>query len=345
MADIFAIQDEIASAVVQVLKVSVVPSESNPTSNPEAYVDFLRALAHVDKGLASDYEAADMQLHAALHLDPRFAGAWALLAVATVWKFDVRAPNPTPEACLSARRAANKAVEFGPTLAQTHRARGIVLQSCDGDFNGAWREFDRALELQPDDPLLLMSEARLAAEARETDRSIELARQATAQDPLNPWTFSALGDVYLYSGHPTDAESAYRKAIQLNPLLAYIHSALAVALLTDQKPAEAVAESEREPDFEYRLTVRPIALDAAGRKKDAEHELAELKLRYGEENADWIALFYACRHDNNDAIFWLRSYLVRHSRLSKYQPYLMNCFNNLAQDMRFQQIRHGVNPI
>jgi transcriptional activator of cad operon len=339
LADIFNIQDEIAGAVVQVLKISVVPAEPILTSNPEAYTEFLRALAHVDRGIASDYETAEVQLHAALRLDPQFAGAWALLATATIWKFDVRAPNPTPEACASARSAANRALELGPTLSQTHRAKGIVLQSCDGDLNGARAEFDRALQLQPDDPLLLMSQARLAAEMGQPDRSIEFARRATAVDPLNPWTFSALGDVYLYLGHPAEAEPAYRKAIQINPSLAYNHSALAVALLTDHKPAEAVAESEREPDPQYRLMVRPIALDAAGRNKDAEQELAELKLRYGEENADWVALFYACRHDSNNAIQWLRTYLARHKRLLGYQPYLMNCFNNLAEDPRYQEIR------
>jgi TolB-like protein/DNA-binding winged helix-turn-helix (wHTH) protein len=339
LADIFNIQDEIAAAVVQVLKISVVPAEPNLTSNPEAYTEFLRALAHVDRGLASDYETAEMQLHAALRLDPQFAGAWALLATATIWRFDVRAPNPTPEACASARSAANRALELGPTLSQTHRAKGIALQSCDGDLNGARVEFDRALQLQPDDPLLLMSQARLAAEMRQPDRSIEFARRATAVDPLNPWTFSALGDVYLYLGHPAEAEPAYRKAIQINPSLAYNHSALAVALLTDHKAAEAVAESEREPDPQYRLMVLPIALDAAGRNKDAEQELAELKLRYGEENADWVALFYACRHDSNDAIQWLRTYLARHKRLLGYQPYLMNCFDNLAGDPRYQEIR------
>ena len=339
LADIFNIQDEIAGAVVQVLKISVVPAEPILTSNPEAYTEFLRALAHVDRGIASDYETAEVQLHAALRLDPQFAGAWALLATATIWKFDVRAPNPTPEACASARSATNRALELGPTLSQTHRAKGIVLQSCDGDLNGARAEFDRALQLQPDDPLLLMSQARLAAEMGQPDRSIEFARRATAVDPLNPWTFSALGDVYLYLGHPAEAEPAYRKAIQINPSLAYNHSALAVALLTDHKPAEAVAESEREPDPQYRLMVRPIALDAAGRNKDAEQELAELKLRYGEENADWVALFYACRHDSNNAIQWLRTYLARHKRLLRYQPYLMNCFNNLAEDPRYQEIR------
>jgi TolB-like protein len=343
LADIFNIQDEIAGAVVQVLKISVVPPESNLTSNPAAYTEFLRALAHVDRGFASDYETADMQLHAALRFDPQFAGAWALLAVATIWRFDVRAPNPTPEACASAHSAANRALELGPTLSQTHRAKGIALQSCDGDLTGARAEFDRALQLQPDDPLLLMSQARLAAEMGQPDRSIGFGRRATAVDPLNPWTFSALGDVYLYLGHPAEAESAYRKAIQINPSLAYNHSALAVALLTNHKPAEAVAESEREPDPQYRLMVRPIALDAAGRNRDAEQELAELKVHYGEENADWVALFYACRHDSDAAIQWLRTYLARRKRLVRYQPYLMNCFNSLRDDPRYQEIRRQTN--
>jgi transcriptional activator of cad operon len=344
LADIFNIQDEIAGAVVQGLKLSVVPAEPILTSNPEAYTEFLRALAHIDNGSASDYETAEMQLHAALLLDPQFAGAWALLATATIWRFDVRAPNPTPEACASARSAANRALELGPTLSQTHRAKGIALQSCDGDLKGARAEFDRALQLQPDDPLLLMSQARLAAEMGQRDRSIDLARRATVVDPLNPWTFSALGDVYLYLGYPVEAEPAYRKAIQINPSLAYNHSALALALLTNHKPAEAVAESQREPEPQYRLTVRPIALDAAGNQKDAEEELADLKLRYGEENADWVALFYACRHDSDDAIQWLRTYLARHKRLLGYQPYLMNCFNNLAEDPRYREIRRQMKP-
>jgi TolB-like protein/DNA-binding winged helix-turn-helix (wHTH) protein len=339
-ADIFNIQDDIASAVAQVLKVSVVAPETNLTSNPEAYTQFLRALAHVDKGMASDYEAADMQLHAALALDPQYAGAWALLAASTIWKFDVRAPNPTPEACSIAHTAADRALKFGPMLAQTHRAQGIVLQSCDRDLEGARFEFDRALQLQPDDPLLMLSQARLAAEIGQSDRSIEYARRATAVDPLNPWTFSALGDVYLFSGHPAEAESAYRRAIQINSSLAYNHSALAIALLTDHKLADAVTQSEREPDLQYRLRVWPITLDAAGHKADAEQKLSELKQRYPHESADWIALFYACRHDNNDAIAWLRVYLARHSRLLAYQPYLMDCLNSLTGDPRYPESRY-----
>ncbi len=338
-ADIFIIQDEIASAVVQALKVSVVPEERNRTANPEAYTEFLRAMAHTDRGLASDYATAEVQLHAAIKLDPEFAGAWALLAMATIWQFDVRAPNPTPDACRVAHSAANRAVALGPALSQAHRARGITLQSCDGNLQGAREEFDRALQLQPDDPLLLLSQARLSADMRQSDQSIAFARRATAVDPFNPWTFSALGDVYLYSGQPAEAELAYRKAIEINPSLAYNHSALAIELLTESKPLEAVTESQREPDPQYGLMLLPIALDAAGRPRDAETVLNELQLKYGDERADWVALFYACRHDREAAIKWLQKYLVRHNRVSEYQPFLMTCLDSLGNDPRYQKFK------
>lgn len=88
--------------------------------------------------------------------------------------------------------------------------------------------------------------------------------------------------------------------------------------------------------------VWPIALDAAGRKKDAEQALAELKLRYGEENSDWVTMFYACRHDSDDAIKWLHTYAAQHERFRVYgyPPYLMNCLNSLREDPRYLEIRH-----
>src|SRR5262249_32296922 len=147
----------------------------------------------------------------------------------------------------------------------SHRANGIVLQICDGNFPAAEAEFNRALELHPNNPLALMSLAHLAYEMGRPDRAIEFAHRATASDPLNFWTFSALGDVSLNAGHAAEAEAAYRRAVNIDSSAAFIHSALAITLLTNHKPLEAVAESEQEPDPQYRAMLLPIVLDAAGR--------------------------------------------------------------------------------
>jgi transcriptional activator of cad operon len=338
LTDVFEIQDEIASGVVHQFKMSILTSQPL-TSSADALNEYLHAEEHINNGSADDYDAAEMHLRAALLLDPKFAEAWAWLAMETIWKFDGRAPGPTPEACVSAHTAASRALELNPALALTHRAKGIVLRSCDRDFTGAEAEFNRALELQPDDSLVLMSLARLAVDMRRPDRAIELARRATVADPLNAWTFSALCGDTLDVGHSAEAEVACRRAVAIDPSAALIHSLLAIVLLTNHKPVEAVAESLREPDPQYRQMLLPIVLDAAGRAGDAKRELKELKLRYGEQNADWVALYYACRHNAGEAIQWLRTYAARHKELTPYHPYLQTCLDSLEPDPQYQILR------
>lgn len=106
----------------------------------------------------------------------------------------------------------------------------------------------------------------------------------------------------LHTREVSAAEAAARRAVAIDPSLAFIHSVLAIALLTNHKPIEAVVESERETDPQYRLMLLPIVLDAAGRKRDAQRAVQELKLHYGEQNGDWVALYYACGHDADAAV-------------------------------------------
>lgn len=338
LADVLEIQDEIAGGVVQQFNLSILKAKPS-TSNPDAHEQYLRALALTNNGSASDYDVAESHLRLALTLDPRFAEAWALLAMITVWKFDVRAPSPSPEACANARTAASRALELNPTLADTHRAKGIVLRSCDRDFSEAEAEFTRGLDLHPDDSLLLMSLAWLLVDINELDRALELASRATVVDPLNPWTFAVLCGVNLDVGRPAEAEVGCRKGVAIDPSAAYIHSVLAIALLTNHKPADAVAEAVREADPQYRLMLLPIVLDAAGRRSDAELELKELKVRYGEQNGDWVAIYYACRNDADSAVKWLQTYAARHRELTPYHPYLRACLDNLEPDSRYQELK------
>jgi Tfp pilus assembly protein PilF len=340
LTDVFKVQDAIAGAVVQVLKISIVAGPliggSELTTSADAHVEYLRALSYSNGATGIDYDAAESRLHSALLLDPQFASAWALLSELTVWKFEGHAANPTVEACTRARSAASRALELNSDLVMAHRAKGIVLQSCDRDLAAAGAEFDRALELQPDNSLILMSQAWLKCDTGQHDRAIEFARRATEVDPLNNWTFAALGGVMLHFSRADEAEAALRKSLEIDSSVALVHSSLAVALLTNHRLNEAVAESEREPDRQIRAMLLPIVLDAAGRRAESEHELAELKLRYGAENPDWVGLFYACRRDASQAVPWLRAYAARHTRWMGYQPYLQECLRGLKGDPGYQ---------
>lgn len=347
IADAFKIQDEIADAVVQVLKVSIlghyVP-EGVRTTNIEAYTLYFRA-ENIQGNGPADYDAATEQLRAALALDPQFAAAWARLALLTIWKFDVaRAPGllalrayPTQAACTAARAAADRSLELDSTLVETHRAKGIVLQYCDSNRSAAEEEFRRALELQPGSSDALRSYAWLALADGRPGQALQLAQRALSLDPLNCWNFAALGDAQSTTGRFGEAEAAYRNAVALAPTTAGLHALLAYMLLSTNKTAEAVAEAEREPDAGWRETALPLALDAAGRKVDADRAIALYEQNHA-DNPGRIAAFYACRHDAELTVQWLTSFAAKHSGEYHDLPYAEACLKNVASDTRYKAL-------
>ncbi len=349
LRDMFKIQDEVARVVVQVLKVSILSHdamEAARTTNIEAYTLYFRAESNVVSGGVADYDAAAEQLRSAVTLDPQFAAAWARLALVTIWKFDVaRVPgaratraSPTDAACAAARTAADHALKLDATLVASHRAKGVVLQYCGGNWLAAETEFRRALELQPASSDALRSYAWLALAAGRPAQAIQLAQHALSLDPLNAWSFGALGDALLTAGRIADAEGAYRKAVELNSTTAGLHALLANILLSTNKPTEAVAEAEREPDAGWRETALLFALDAAGRKVDADRAIAMYELNHADKPGR-IAAFYACRHDAERAIQWLGSFAARHEGEYHDLPYAEACFNNVESDPRYQALQ------
>jgi TolB-like protein/DNA-binding winged helix-turn-helix (wHTH) protein len=348
LTDVFKIQDGIAGAVVEVLKMSIlnhyVP-EAARTTNIEAYTLYFRAHSKVVSNGPADYDAAAVQLHLALRLDPKFAAAWGWLALVTIWKFEptawgssMRGP-PTQAACAEARAAADRALELDSTLVQSHRAKGIVLQHCDNKLLAAEGQFRRALELQPGSSDALRSYAWLALAGGRLDQALQLAQRAVSLDPLNSWNFAAVGDVSWTAGRFAEAEAAYRTAVELGPTTAGLHALLANILLSTHKAAEAVAEAEREPDAKWRETVVPFALDAAGRKSDADRAIAVHELNYADDDPGGIAAFYACRHDTKRTIQWLSRFLAKHQGEYHDLPNREACFKNLESDSTYKAWR------
>jgi TolB-like protein/DNA-binding winged helix-turn-helix (wHTH) protein/Tfp pilus assembly protein PilF len=348
LTDAFKIQDEIAGAVVQVLRLSIlyhyVPEAARST-NIEAYTLYFRTHSYVVSNGSADYDAAAEQLHSALALDPHFAAAWGWLALVTIWKFEPTAWGssirtlPTQAACADARAAANRALELDSALVQSHRAKGIVLQYCDNNLLAAEGEFRRALELQPRSSDALRSYAWLALASGRLDQALQLAQRAASLDPLNAWNFAAPGDVHWTAGRFAEAEAAYRKAVELGPTDAGLHALLANILLSTHKAAEAVAEAELEPDPGWRESALLFALDAAGRKSDADRAISAYELNHGEDDPGGIAAFYACRHDTQRTIQWLSRFVAKHQGEYHDLPSREACFKNMESDPSYKAWR------
>jgi serine/threonine-protein kinase len=214
-----------------------------------------------------------------------------------------------------------------------------VLQYCDIDLLSAEREFRRALELQPGSSDALRSYAWLALASGRLDQALQLAQRAVSLDPLNPWNFAAIGDVSWTGGRWADAEAAYRRAVELGPTDAGLHSLLANILLSSHKAAEAVGEAEQEPDAGWRETALLFALDAAGRKGEADRAIAAYELKYADDDPGGIAAFYACRHDTQRAIQWLSRLVAKHQGEYHDLPNREACLISLESDSSYKAWR------
>jgi adenylate cyclase len=150
--DIFAVQEEIARHIVEVLRVKLLESDASRikrrgTQNPAAYDFYLRGRQLLNKEKEAEQRAAVELFRRAIALDPAFADAHAGLAdvLSRLMRQRLTVTGATPADAIA---AATRAVELAPDLAEAYVARGNVLQLVN-DSDGAKAAFERAIALDP----------------------------------------------------------------------------------------------------------------------------------------------------------------------------------------------------
>ena len=233
MADIFDLQDEIARAIAERLKVTLTAAGSArlvkaATSNVEAYEVYLRGRAlllkrgrHVAEGIECLQRAVD--------LDPGFAAAWAGLADA----YSVRGywgMAPPGETMPRALTAARRAVGLDPNLAEAQSALALALLLWERDYTAADAAFRRCLELNPAYTQgrcwyaifnLQWTRGRLEEGAAE-------ARKALAADPLSAYATAVLALALAVTDNSPDALETARLGVQRDPDSLFTHWAHAL---------------------------------------------------------------------------------------------------------------------
>jgi TolB-like protein len=336
--DIFKVQDEIAAAVLQALKTTLLEdsaSKTTRTQNIEAYALYLQGHAIYQRAnTQSDYDTAIDFFHRSLKADPNYARAWAALSSAIT----VAADNeflPLKSAKQDARQAAERALALDPGLADAHVAMARYLIAMELDVGGGESQIRRALELEPNHSGALAWAGKLASWRGQFDQATALIQRSITSDPLDPNRYADLAANYYFAGKYVDALNSYHKALAFRED-SKKHLFPAAILLAEGDPVSALKEIDREGDEKVRLACwcRALALDALGRKAEADVWLADMIKNHADDGPSAIGFFYASRGNVDEAFNWFdRAYRERDPEIldMKVEPLL----KNVQSDPRF----------
>jgi adenylate cyclase len=233
LEDVFAIQSEIARKVSAALRVSLTGDvaarlERYAPRNMQAHEFYLRGRQLVGKISDMEWRQAPAMFRRAIELDPEYAAAYAgladVLAQRLLWRF-ARAEDVLPEAM----RAAHRALELAPDLAEAHVALGHV-RSLTGDKEGATRAFERALALNPELFEAYLHYARHSQSQGQYQRAAELFRAAFNLRPDDSTVLALAVNALDASGNKAaadvtahEAEKGLRHQVELDPDNARAH--------------------------------------------------------------------------------------------------------------------------
>jgi len=320
--DIFAVQDDIAQAVVAELRTALLGGPQGASAiakvkaevqtaaigrgkDAVAYELYLRGRYCVDRFTRDDAAAGIEFYRQAVTLDPEFALAWAWLARAYADQA-AYAWAPAAEAFERARDAAEQSLQLNPDLAEGHAVLGLCRLANDGNWRGAEASFRRALELAPGNALVLRHAAMIAACLGRDDESIALLQRAVTLDPLSVPALRLLGQRCLYAGLLADAEIALQKVFELNPRGGFTNYWLGMNHLANGRHAEALSMFKQEVNAVFLLLGLSVGEHALGHRPEAEAALRELIAGHSDSAAFQIAGAYAFSGDADRAFEWLK---------------------------------------
>jgi TolB-like protein/Tfp pilus assembly protein PilF len=305
-ADIFEIQDDIARAVVDKLRMTLlgsdVPRSGSAVVNPEAHNLYLQGRYLITSDTAEDLIKASAHFQRALDLEPRYAPAWAGLALVAVRQV-ANSYVPVADGIAQAATAAQKSVEFDPSYAEGYVELGRSRMLSSFDWTGARKAFDHALSLEPSNTGAQFALAHLIMTVGDANDSLRRYRQGLERDPLNLLQRRYMARMLYYAGRLDEAEEVFRQVLEVNPSFPAAHYELGRVLLARGQVPQAVREFESEKSS-WRDLGLPLGYHAQGRTAEANAALQRLvKNSAGSEFQ--VAEAYAYFGNVDQAFTWL----------------------------------------
>ena len=316
LSDIFAVQSDIAKTVADTLQAKLTGAEKQmlavqPTSNTEAYELYHKGRSLWEKRTGDNIPKAIAFFEQAIARDPNYALAYAGLASAHILSPYYTRTDRRQEGA-KAKEAALKALSLDPNLAEAHSALGKILFWTELNIAGAMGEYERALELKPNDAGTRhwYGNDTLAALGR-FEEAIAEGRRAIELDPLSPIINADLGTTFFYAGRYDESAAQLRKTLEIDPTFFFAHYGLGIALQAKGDLSGAITEYEKAKqltsDNLLVSTIWAAAKARAGDKDAARQMLTELdEISKNREVVGYFrALLYLSLNNKDEALRWL----------------------------------------
>ncbi len=341
--DVFSVQDSISRKVASALALQLTGEErrrltKHYTENAAAYQLYLNGRFYWERRTEEGVKKAIEYFDEAIEQDPNYALAYAGLADAHAllgvlhW--------PPKEAFPKAKQAALSALKIDDRLAEAHASLGHIKVQYEYDWSGAEREYQRAIELNPNYAnarhfyaLYLTMRGRFDEAHAEINRAQEL-------EPSSLFIHANAGHILYQARRYDEAVNQLKRVLEMNPGIDLARNLLGVAYLQKGMYEQAIAELQRPatlPAGGEGSLGQAYAL--AGRRSAALKEIARLqalsKQRYVAPYS--LAMIYASLVDEEKALDWLeKAYEDRSTRLVwvKVDPSL----DKLRSEPRFKAI-------
>ena len=346
--DIFKVQDEISAAVVTALKLTLAApatvAADRGTTNTAAYNQYLIA-RHFDRLYTLDGNRRALEAYnQALSLDPHYEMARAALNLCRANIADQTGDGPGLTRAIADMQVG---VTRAPDQAWAYRYRGLARTIWLWDYAGAKADFERAITLDPTEPLNLQDYGAVLSNLGQFKASIEATQKSLDLDPLATDAMGNIAQAQLALRDWAGAEATLTRALQITPgsdilLGTSSNPGMPALRLLQGRPEEALTFCHRVTAERIKTPCIAQAEYSAGHKVEAESALAELLRTGAASNTYAIAQTYAWRGEIDKAFEWFdKAVLVRDAGVT--QLLADRQLDSLHKDARWKALLKKVN--
>jgi TolB-like protein/DNA-binding winged helix-turn-helix (wHTH) protein/Tfp pilus assembly protein PilF len=350
LGDVLALQSQVASAIVNEIRINLTPEEQQRLTNSlavstESYEDYLKGKYYWNKRSEEGLRKAIEYFQLATEKDPKYAPAFAGLADCySIIGSAIVGSVPSAEVAPKAKAAALKALELDDSLAEAHTSLATVRFNYDWDWAGAASGFEKSIALNPSYATAYQRYSLYLAAMGRSQESLVQMNRARALEPLSTSMNFSLGWRLYMARQYDQAIEQLQNTLDMDPNFALPRVVLGQTYEQKGLFPRAIAELQKAAEVSHES---PMALGSLGHAYGASGDTAEAEkiLRKLAEQSKteyvspfYVALVYAGMQQNETAMDWLeKGYKDRSNAIIflKVDPEL----DGLRSNSRFQELQ------